>query len=72
MGAGAQLLDVEAAVEEVEGLVREQLVSIHGWRGVNNPWMPGNDTVQPESFSYINLLANPERFTGYEASLAGS
>ncbi|KAK9805755.1 hypothetical protein WJX73_005872 [Symbiochloris irregularis] len=61
---GAQLLDQEAEVEEVEGLVREQLLAIPGWRGVNNPWMPGNDTVQ--DFSYVNLLENPERFTGYQ------
>lgn len=51
-------------MEEVQGAVRDQLLSIPGWRGVNNPWMPGNDTVQ--DFSYINLLANPERYTGYQ------
>lgn len=64
MAAGTQLLDEAAAVEEVGGEEREQLLSIPGWRGVNNPWMPGNDTVQ--DFSYINLLENPERYTGYQ------
>lgn len=63
--AGPRLVDAESAVEEVQGPEREQLLSIPGWRGVNNPWMPGNDTVQ--DFSYINLLANPERYTGYQA-----
>lgn len=65
---GPRLVDAESAVEEVQGPEREQLLSIPGWRGVNNPWMPGNDTVQ--DFSYINLLANPERYTGYQGEHA--
>lgn len=35
-----------------------------GWRGINNPWMAGGD--DEEDYLYINLLTNPERYTGYK------
>ena len=43
------------------------LVNIHGWRGYNNPWMLEEET--DSEYSYINLLANPERYTGYKVSI---
>ncbi len=40
-----------------------------GWRGVNNPWMAEGE--DEEEYQYINLLVNPERYTGYKVSGAG-
>lgn len=51
----------------VEPAVKQRLLSIPGWRGFNNPWMPGDDT--DVKYSYINLLKNPERYTGYKVRL---
>ena len=50
----------------VEEGVQAQLRSIPAWRGLNNPWLPEEDAGQ--DFSYINLQANPERYTGYEVT----
>lgn len=44
--------------------MQQQLLSIRGWRGFNNPWMPEAD--KDVDYSYINLLDNPERYTGYK------
>ena len=44
--------------------MKEQLLNIPGWRGFNNPWMAEDD--QDVDFSYINLVDNPERYTGYK------
>lgn len=44
------------------------LVNIHGWRGYNNPWMAEEET--DSEYSYINLLANPERYTGYKVAIS--
>jgi hypothetical protein len=42
--------------------VQAQLLNLKGWRGFNNPWhAEGEDQ---EEYLYINLLANPERYTG--------
>lgn len=49
----------------VDEEVRARLVSIRGWRGLNNPWM--HEDEADADFSYINLVANPERYTGYKA-----
>lgn len=46
--------------------MRKQLQGISGWRGMNNPWMPEDDSDR--EFVYINLLENVERYTGYKAS----
>lgn len=36
-----------------------------GWKGTDNPWMAD---AKPESmYTYVNLLKNPERYTGYAA-----
>ena len=41
----------------------EQLQALPGWKGLDNPWLPeADDSVE---YSYINLLVNPERYTGY-------
>ncbi|GLI59262.1 hypothetical protein VaNZ11_001109 [Volvox africanus] len=40
-----------------------RLLNLKGWRGFNNPWM-----AEPEGtddYQYVNLLINPERYTGY-------
>ncbi len=39
-------------------------VWMQGWRGINNPWMADGDNG--EEYLYINLLVNPERYTGYK------
>ena len=44
--------------------MKEQLLNIPVWRGFNNPWMAEDD--QDVDFSYINLVDNPERYTGYK------
>eukprot|EP00884_Botryococcus_braunii_P002582 jgi/Botrbrau1/12324/Bobra.0205s0022.1 len=61
--------EAESAVDRtVEPAVKQRLLNIRGWRGFNNPWMPGDDSdVQ---YSYINLLKNPERYTGYKGEHA--
>ena len=58
------MLEEEATVDRrVEPGMRSQLTSIPGWAGLNNPWMPENDGDL--DFSYINLINNPERYSGY-------
>ena len=49
----------------VDADTSERLRNIAGWRGFNNPWMPEDDGDL--EFAYINLLKNPERYTGYKA-----
>ena len=65
-------LEAESEVDRsVDASTKVHLVNIHGWRGYNNPWMLEEET--DSEYSYINLLANPERYTGYkvrEISLA--
>ena len=51
----------------VDEEVRARLVSIRGWRGLNNPWM--HEDESDVEYSYINLVANPERYTGYKVRL---
>ena len=58
-------LDAESAVRRTVGPnMKEQLLNIPGWRGFDNPWMAEDD--QDVDFSYINLVDNPERYTGYK------
>lgn len=62
---GTTSLEDESAVDRhVEPGMKQQLQGIKGWRGLNNPWMPEED--QELEFSYINLLENVERYTGYK------
>jgi len=49
--------------------VKQQLLAhAKGWRGINNPWMAEGESE--EEFQYINLLVNPERYTGYKGEHA--
>ena len=50
---------------DIDANIKQQLIKHNKtWRGINNPWMAeGEDN---EEFQYINLLVNPERYTGYK------
>lgn len=62
-------VELESAVQRtVSADMHQQLLNIPGWRGFNNPWMAEDD--QDVDFSYINLVDNPERFTGYKVGVA--
>lgn len=52
----------------VEPEIEAQLVNAKGWRGWNNPWMAEGE--EGEEYLYINLLVNPERYTGYKGEHA--
>lgn len=67
--AGA--LEMEGHVDRsIDPGVRQQLIQHgQGWRGINNPWMAEGE--ESEEFQYINLLVNPERYTGYKARARG-
>ncbi|CAD7695908.1 unnamed protein product [Ostreobium quekettii] len=65
LGCNTTVIQNEFQVDKtVDPNVKELLVNLPGWRGFNNPWM-AEDEKETEYF-YINLLANPERFTGYK------
>lgn len=51
--------------QRLDPQVKQQLL-LHskGWRGFNNPWMAEGE--ESEEYLYINLLTNPERYTGYK------
>lgn len=61
---------MESAVnQEMDPAVKQQLIQhSKGWRGINNPWMADGD--DHEEFQYINLVVNPERYTGYKVRRA--
>ena len=44
-----------------------------GWQAISNPWFGGEapEVDREEDYFYVNLLANPERFTGYEVLFDG-
>ncbi len=44
--------------------MQEQLLNVPSWRGFNNPWMAEDE--HDIEFSYINLIDNAERYTGYK------
>ena len=50
---------------------RQRLVSVRDWRGYRNPWMPEADDADAIEYSYINLQATPERYTGDAGPHAG-
>lgn len=63
--------DVDRSIQPA---VKEKLVQIRDWRGWRNPWMPSdnddgtnNDEVE---YSYINLVVNQEKYTGYKGEHA--
>lgn len=67
--AGA--LEMEGHVNrELDPAIKQQLVRHgKGWRGLNNPWMAEGE--RSEEFQYINLVVNPERYTGYKVGYWG-
>ena len=68
MISSSETIEREFAVDRtMDAEVKKRLISLPGWRGFNNPWMPEDDSEV--DYSYINLAVNPERFTGYKARL---
>ena len=64
-------LELESAVRRTVGAgTQERLLNIPSWRGFHNPWMAEDD--QDIEFSYINLVDNPERYTGYKVRAASA
>ncbi|KAL0055639.1 hypothetical protein WJX82_002716 [Trebouxia sp. C0006] len=62
-------LEVESAVRRTVGAgMQEQLLNVPSWRGFNNPWMAEDE--HDIEFSYINLMDNAERYTGYKGEHA--
>ena len=50
----------------------QQLLSLPGWRGMDNPWLPSSAQDDDHlAYSYVNLLLNPERYTGYKVRCGG-
>lgn len=47
--------------------MKSKLISVRDWKGYKNPWMHNDDSVD---YSYINLMANPEKYTGYKGEHA--
>lgn len=47
--------------------MKAKLLSVRDWKGYKNPWMPDDNGVE---YSYINLLRNVERYTGYKGEHA--
>lgn len=69
MGCNTAAIEHEFLVDRtVDPTIKEVLVNLPGWRGFNNPWMAEDE--QETEYSYINLLSNPERYTGYKGSHA--
>jgi hypothetical protein len=62
-------LEMEGHVNrELDPAIKQQLIRHgKGWRGLNNPWMAEGEGS--EEFQYINLVVNPERYTGYKVGL---
>ena len=56
----------------IQPSMRTRLTNIADWRGYKNPWMPNDNDPNgaPVEFSYINLLRNAERYTGYKGEHA--
>lgn len=56
--------------QTVDPAIRSKLLNLKGWRGINNPWMAPNEEAENEEYLYINLVVNPERYTGYKGEHA--
>jgi len=53
----------ESAVNRtISDSTEAQLTALSSWRGLDNPWLP--DAEGDVDYLYINLLVNPERYTG--------
>lgn len=50
--------------------MKARLLSVRDWRGFKNPWMPEVTDDEKVDYSYINLLRNGERYTGYKGEHA--
>eukprot|EP00798_Chlamydomonas_sp_ICE-L_P013399 gene13400-19250_t len=62
-------VDIDSKIDrEVEADVHAGLLNLKGWRGFNNPWI--HEGENDEEYLYVNLLANPERYTGYQGEHA--
>ncbi|GBF89565.1 hypothetical protein Rsub_02283 [Raphidocelis subcapitata] len=62
-------IEMESQVDQtLEPGMKKKLRHLKGWRGINNPWMADGDG--DEEYLYINLLNNPERYTGYKGEHA--
>ncbi|GFR42593.1 hypothetical protein Agub_g3523, partial [Astrephomene gubernaculifera] len=65
--------DTNTCAAELDGRVNSsmdrdtaaRLLNLKGWRGFNNPWMSEPEGASEEEYLYVNLLINPERYTGY-------
>lgn len=60
-GDGGEEFPVDRTVEPS---IKKRLVNLPGWRGFSNPWMA--EDKEETDYSYINLLVNSERYTGYK------
>lgn len=47
----------------IGGPAEAQLTALSSWKGLDNPWLP--EAEKDVDYLYINLLVNPERYTGY-------
>ncbi len=63
--------EAESAVDRtINDSMKTRLLSVRGWSGFHNPWMPQSGDDANVEYSYINLLRNPERYTGYKGEHA--
>jgi len=51
----------------IQPSIKAKLKSVRDWKGYKNPWMPDDNGVE---YSYINLIRNQERYTGYKGEHA--
>ncbi len=51
----------------IQPSMKAKLMNVKDWKGYRNPWMPDDNGVE---YSYINLLRNGERYTGYKGQHA--
>lgn len=51
----------------IQPSMKARLMEVKDWKGYRNPWMPEENGLE---YSYINLLRNGERYTGYKGEHA--
>jgi ERO1-like protein alpha len=54
----------------VDPSIHASLLNLKGWRGYHNPWMAEGTPEEEERIQFVNLLTNPERYTGYQGDHA--
>eukprot|EP00204_Picochlorum_oklahomense_P000794 CAMPEP_0118798906 /NCGR_PEP_ID=MMETSP1161-20130426/1231_1 /TAXON_ID=249345 /ORGANISM="Picochlorum oklahomensis, Strain CCMP2329" /LENGTH=492 /DNA_ID=CAMNT_0006726475 /DNA_START=88 /DNA_END=1566 /DNA_ORIENTATION=+ len=47
--------------------IKTKLLEVKDWKGYKNPWMPEENGYE---YTYVNLLRNGERYTGYKGEHA--